>query len=69
MGVVAVYMMMVAYYTDVEPAVLLLGLASVFLMGAAFTSLGLFVSSVTANQVTAGTITFGLWFVFYVLGI
>lgn len=68
MGVVAIYMAMVAYYAEVEPAVLVLGLIAVFLMGAAFTSLGLFVSAVTANQVTAGTITFGLWFVFYVLG-
>lgn len=66
--VVAVHMTVVGYYVDVEPAVLLFGLLAVFLMGAAFCSLGLFVSSVTANQVTAGTLTFGLWFVLYVLG-
>lgn len=67
-GVIAVQMGIVSYYADVEPAVLLLGLLAVFLMGAAFCSLGLFVSSLTRNQVTAGTLTFGLWFVLYVLG-
>ncbi|MDX9973248.1 MAG: ABC transporter permease subunit [FCB group bacterium] len=67
-GVIAVQMGIVSYYADVEPAVLVLGLAAVFLMGAAFCSLGLFVSSLTRNQVTAGTLTFGLWFVLYVLG-
>jgi ABC-2 type transport system permease protein len=64
LGVIAVQMLIVSYYADVEPAVLV----AVFLMGAAFSSLGLFVSSLTRNQVTAGTLTFGLWFVLYVLG-
>ena len=68
LGVVAVHMAIVGCYVDVEPAVLLFGMLAVFLMGAAFCSLGLFVSSLTSSQVTAGTLTFGLWFVLYVLG-
>ncbi|HUW59594.1 MAG TPA: ABC transporter permease subunit [Candidatus Bathyarchaeia archaeon] len=68
MGVVAVHLLIVSWYVQVEGAVLVFGLATVFMMGAAFFSLGLFVSSVTSNQVTAGTLTFGLWFILYILG-
>ncbi|MDP7638608.1 MAG: hypothetical protein QGG73_02670, partial [Candidatus Hydrogenedentes bacterium] len=41
---------------------------TVFLVGAAFLSMGLFVSALCRNQITAGTATFGLFFVFYILG-
>ncbi|HOD50862.1 MAG TPA: ABC transporter permease subunit [Candidatus Hydrogenedentes bacterium] len=69
MAVVSVQMGVVWYFVPyVEPAVLGFGVVTVFLMGAAFLSMGLFVSSITRNQVTAGTATFGLWFVSYVLG-
>lgn len=67
-GVVGVHLLIVAYYVDVEATVLAFGLLTVFLMGAAFLSLGLFVSSLANNQVTAGTMTFGLWFVLYIVG-
>lgn len=66
--VVAVDLSLVAYFVDVENVVLVFGVITVFLMGLAFLSLGLFVSAVTNNQVTAATMTFGLWFVSYVLG-
>ena len=69
MAVVSIQMGVVWYFVPhVEVAVLSFGVATVFLMGAAFLSMGLFVSSITRNQVTAGTATFGLWFVSYVLG-
>ncbi|MBX7258851.1 MAG: ABC transporter permease subunit [Candidatus Hydrogenedentes bacterium] len=68
MMVVGVHMVLMARHTEVEPVVLVFGLLTVFLMSAAFMSLGLFVSSVTGNQITAGTLTFGLWFVSYILG-
>lgn len=68
MAIVGVYMCFVNYFTDVEPLVLAFGLLTVFLMGAAFFSMGLFVSSLCRNQVTAGTITFGVFFIFYILG-
>lgn len=67
--VVAAHMAMVGYYTDVEPAVLVFGLISLFLMSAAFMSLGLFVSALARSPVTAGVLTFALWFVSYVLGV
>ncbi len=69
MAVVSIQMAVVWYFVPhVEPAVLGFGVVTVFLMGAAFLSMGLFVSAITRNQVTAGTATFGLWFVSYVLG-
>lgn len=68
-GVIACHMALVFRYADVEPAVLAFGLLTVFLMGSAFLSLGLFISAVTGNQITAATITFGVWFVSYVLGV
>lgn len=68
MPIVAVYMGIVAYFVDVEPAVLVFGLFTVVLMGAAFFSMGLFVSAICSNQITAGTTSLGLFFVFYILG-
>ncbi|MCC6486715.1 MAG: ABC transporter permease subunit [Candidatus Hydrogenedentes bacterium] len=68
MGVVAVYLMIIGQYTEVEPAVLVFGLVTVFLMSAAFMSLGLFVSALTGSQITAAILTFALWFISYILG-
>ena len=68
MLVVAVHLGVIGYFVDVEPAVLVFGVATVFLMGAAFLSMGLFVSSLCSTQITAGTFTFGLFFVLYILG-
>jgi ABC-2 type transport system permease protein len=48
--------------------VLIFGMLTVLLMGAAFISLGLFISSVTRNQITSGTITFGLSLLLYIVG-
>lgn len=66
--IVAVYMFIVNYYAQVEPAVLIFGLFTVLLMGAAFLSLGLFVSALCSNQITAATVSFGLFLAFYILG-
>lgn len=65
---VAVYMIIVGYFVSVEPAVLIFGLLTVVLMGAAFLSLGMFMSSICSNQITAATATYGFSFVFYILG-
>lgn len=68
MALLSVNLGIVAYFVNIEPAVLIFGLATVFLMGAAFISLGLFVSALTTTQMTAGAMTFALWFVSYILG-
>jgi len=76
LGMVAVLLLfvgvqvgLVGHYARVEPAVLVMGVVTVFLMGAAFSSLGLFVSSITRNQVTSGTLAFGLCLLLYFVGI
>jgi len=58
----------VYYFVDVEIEVLLFGLLAFFLMGAAFLSMGLFVSSVCRTQITAATLTFAAYFVFFMMG-
>jgi ABC-2 type transport system permease protein len=65
---VIVYMLIVNYFVAVEPAVLIFGLITVFLMGAAFISLGLFISAMTKNPVTAGILTFAVFFLSYIFG-
>lgn len=67
-SVLAVHLAIIGYFVDVEWAVLVFGLATVFLMGAAFFAMGLFVSSMCSNQITAGTVTFGLFLLSYILG-
>ncbi len=68
MAVVAAHLSTLLYHTNVEPAVLLLGLLGVFLVSASFLSMGLFISALSPNQVTAATITFAAWFVMFILG-
>jgi len=67
-SVIIVHLAIIAYFVPIEPAVLVFGLLTVVLMGAAFTSMGLFVSALSANQVTAGVLTFALWFISWVIG-
>lgn len=66
--VVVVHLGLTARYVSVEPAVLVFGLTTVFLMGMAYLSMGMFVSAMSANQVTAGTMAFALSLVSYILG-
>ena len=68
MLVIAVDLGVIAYFVDVEWSVLLFGLLTVFLMGAAFMALGLFISALTPNQITSGTLTFGLSMILFVVG-
>ena len=68
MLIIGVDLVVVAVLVKVEPAVLVFGLVTVFLMSAAFISLGLFVSSVTRNQITSATVSFGAFLMLYILG-
>lgn len=65
---VAVDLIIVGAMTEIEPAVLVLGMLAAVLLGVSFISLGLFVSAIAQNQVTAGFITFGASMLIYVLG-
>ena len=44
------------------------GALALLLVGASFIALGLFVSTLTRNQIVAGTLTFGLLLGFWILG-
>jgi ABC-2 type transport system permease protein len=68
MAIIAVDLAVVRQFVAVEPPVLAFGVLAVFLMGAAVVSLGLFVSTVTRNQITSGTITFGICLILYIAG-
>ncbi|GMW00054.1 MAG: hypothetical protein AMXMBFR84_11920 [Candidatus Hydrogenedentota bacterium] len=69
MSVICIFLVLMGYYNPrVEPSVLVFGLFTVFLMSAAFMSLGLFVSALVKSQITAATTTFGLWFILFILG-
>lgn len=68
MGVIAVHVVIVHFFVDVEPAVLTFGLVALFLLGAAFLSLGLYVSSICRSQITAAAATFGAFFLMYLMG-
>ena len=67
-AVLVIYILIIDHYVAVEPAVLAFGLVGVFLMGAALVSMGLFISAVCRSQVTAATATFGLFFIFFIVG-
>jgi ABC-2 type transport system permease protein len=64
----AVYVFLIYRYTDVEVSVLLLGLLSVLLMGAAILSVGVFISARCSNQITAALLTFSVLFLMFILG-
>jgi ABC-2 type transport system permease protein len=66
--VFSVHLAIVGHFVAVEPPVLLFGLFAVVLMGAAVISLGLFISAVTRNQITSGTLTFGACLLLYIFG-
>jgi ABC-2 type transport system permease protein len=63
-----VHVLIMYFFIAVEPAVLVFGLVAVFLMGAAFMALGLFVSALCRNQITAATLTFGVFFFLWIMG-
>lgn len=65
---IGVHLGVVYAYVDVEVEVLVFGLLAFFLMGAAFLSMGLFVSSICRSQITAATLTFSIYFVLFLLG-
>jgi len=65
---VVVDLLVIASIASVEPAVLILGLVAVILMGSAFISLGLFISATSRSQMSSAVVTFGLSLIFYVIG-
>ena len=59
---------LVAYFTRVEWGPILTGYLGLVLVGAMFLAVGVFISSLTENQIVAGFGTFGILLLFWVIG-
>ncbi len=64
------YLIVVYLYSDPTPPLgpIFSGVAGAFLLGGALVALGLFVSSMTENQIVAGVLTFGIFLTLWILG-
>ena len=62
--------MLLWHYATVPPEwrPIATGALGLLLLGACFIALGLFVSTLTRNQIVAGTLSFGLLLGFWILG-
>lgn len=67
-GLTGIYHLILLSMGVSATGVLLSGYLGLFLLGAAFIALGLFVSSTTENQIVAAAVTFGLLLLFWVVG-
>ena len=67
MALTATFPIVITFFYPVDPAPLLLGYFGFFLLGASFLACGVFVSSITESQLVAGTVTFGLLLLFWVI--
>lgn len=61
------YTLVIDHYAVVPWGALMAGYLGVFLLGAAFISLGIFVSTLTENQIISAAITFGCLLIFWVI--
>lgn len=68
LGFTAFYPGIVGYFAQVEWGALLSGYLGLILLGGSFLAVGLFISSVTENQIVAGFATFGVLLAFWVIG-
>ncbi|VAX15660.1 Gliding motility-associated ABC transporter permease protein GldF, partial [hydrothermal vent metagenome] len=60
--------LLVEYFGDPEWAVIATGYIGLLMMGAAFISLGIFMSSITENQIIAAVLSFAALMVLYMVG-
>ena len=67
LGVTLVHMAILFAYGNPEWRPIATGYLGLILMGACFLSLGLFVSSLTRNQIIAGMVTFAVFLMFWVI--
>ena len=62
-----IYPVLILPYHGIDPAPLSAIYLGLFLLGGAFLACGLFVSSLTDSQIIAGVVTYGLFFLFWML--
>jgi ABC-2 type transport system permease protein len=67
LGATVIHLGFLFYFGNPEWRPVLTGYLGLLLMGGCFLSLGLFVSSLTKNQIVAGMITFALFLMFWVI--
>jgi ABC-2 type transport system permease protein len=67
-GVTVAYVVLLFVYGDPEFLPVVSGYLGLFLLGACFVSMGLFISSTTKNQMVAGTATFVFSLLFWIIG-
>lgn len=63
----ATYPALLVYLGDPEILPIMTGYMGLFLLGAAFISLGIFTSSLTENQIIAGSLSVGVLFLFWMM--
>lgn len=68
MGFTLSYELIIFYFKPVPPGELFSGYLGLLLMGTSFISLGIFISSLTENQIIAGAWSFGMIMLFWVIG-
>ena len=66
-GLTALYQLFLWAFGLAEPGVVLSGYLGLFLTGAAFIALGIFISSLTENQIVAAVLSFGVLLLFWVI--
>lgn len=64
----ATYPVLLFVFGEPEIGPVLTGYVGLVFMGAAFISLGIFTSSLTENQIIAATLSFGILFLFFMMG-
>jgi len=62
-----VYPLFMAIHSSPEPGTLVSGYLGLVLMASAFIALGLFISSLTENQIIAAVATFGMLLIFWII--
>jgi len=67
LSLTAVYPLVLVIFGNADIQQILAGYMGIFLLGASFLSIGLFVSALTENQITAGAVTFGLFLFFWII--
>lgn len=68
LGLTGLYQLILMYLGVNDDGVMMTGYLGLFLMAAAFIALGLFISSMTENQIVAAVVSFGVLLLFWVVG-
>jgi ABC-2 type transport system permease protein len=68
LGLTLVYPAIIAYFTRIEWGPILTGYLGLVLTGATFLAVGVFISSLTENQIVAGFGTFGVLLALWIIG-